>query len=238
MKKLFLFILPVFFVGLCFAQEAEISEFDDGKAVGSEIIENEEILDTVEIAPVAEKKERKKLDVDFRFYLPSLFRLVTGDNPLFGLRENSNEVNSCFQFMIESRFSIASINILTLSWSFGAGAYIENNNNPDTNLQSLNLSLGFGGYFHIKDIPTYPLSGLTVYLYPVYQVPVYSFGSKPYFSWKCAVDCGFNFAFLEVISIYPYFRQIMAFNSETFGYGFDFGVAVGFYFHDFPKQAF
>ncbi len=55
--------------------------------------------------------------------------------------------------------------------------------------------------------------------------------------WKTGVDIGFTFTLLGGISIYPYFRQIMTFG-EQFGYGFDLGIAVGFYFHENSKWIF
>lgn len=233
MKKVLLVMIVLFASGFCFSQETDGQNsvmFNENESFENEMIDFDSDDKT-------KTKDEKKIDIVFQFYLPSFFRLVTGDNPMFCLRENTAEVESSSNFMFESRFSIIPINNISLSGSISFGGYVENNKNTES-LTALHASLGIGAYYHIKDIPTYHLSGISMYLYPMYQMPVYSFGYKPYYIWKCAVDFGFNFSLLKALSIYPYFRQIMTFAPDNFGYAFDFGVAVGFYFHDFPKIIF
>ena len=65
-------------------------------------------------------------EFDFKIYTPSFFGLVTGNNPYLGLRENPDEIDSCSNFMVETRGSFTSVGKMTFSWSFGMGAYIEN----------------------------------------------------------------------------------------------------------------
>lgn len=217
----------------------EISErnAEIGKEKKSELNSNAENFDAdAEIG--SKKKERKKIDADwdFRFYLPSLLGLVAGKSPYFELRENPSEIDSCFNIMIEGRATIATVKRVTFSWSFACHGYTEFGKNPDADLMSINASLGVGAYFHTLDLPTYPLCGLCVFLYPAYDAAVYSQGYKPYLVWKCAYDFGFTFTLLKVITVYPYARGMIGWDSggkERFG--FDFGVALGFYIHELPK---
>lgn len=174
----------------------------------------------------------QKMDLDFKIYLPTALGFVTGNNPYLGLRENVDEVDSCTNFMVETRGSIVSVNKFTFSWSFGMGAYIENNKNHDTDLFSLNLSTGCGVYYHPFKSETFPLNGFCCYLYPAYQIPVYTQNFKPFLDWKTGVDIGYNLTILNTITIYPYLRNMFAWNSTDFRYGFDCGIAVGIYFHD------
>lgn len=172
-------------------------------------------------------QEPASKEFDFKIYTTSLFGLVTGNNPYLGLRENPDEVDFCSNFMVETRGSFTSVGNMTFSWSFGMGAYIENNKNHDNDLLSMDLSLGTGVYFHLFE-KSFQLNGLCVYLYPLYQIPVYTENYKPYLNWKSAVDVGYNFTVLNCITVYPYIRNIFGWNSSTFRYGFDCGLAIGF----------
>jgi hypothetical protein len=170
----------------------------------------------------------KKMDIDFKYYLPSVLGHVTGNNSFFGLREDWESVDDCTNFLVEGRGTILTFEKITYSWSFGMGGYIENNKNHDEDLLSLNMSLGAGIFLHIFDIPTFSLNGLCFYLYPMYQVPIYTQKAKSYLKWKSAIDVGYNITLLNCISVYPYFRNIIGWNSKETRYNFDCGVAIGF----------
>ena len=71
-------------------------------------------------------QEPASKEFDFKIYTPSFFGLATGNNPYLGLRENPDEIDSCSNFMVETRGSFTSVGKMTFSWSFGMGAYIEN----------------------------------------------------------------------------------------------------------------
>lgn len=220
----------------CFAED-EISQDETFK---SEITQAEtsqqkisEEIPQEENNPSEKNKWQPKIDVDFKIYTPTLLGFVAGNNAFFGLRENSSEVDSCTNFMFEGRAGFIPFSKVSYSFSFGTSGYIENNKNPDDNLMSMNLSLGGGLYFHLfDDMPTFSLNGLCLYLYPVYQIPVYTKGYEPYLKWKMAVDLGYNFTLLDGISVYPFYRNIIGWNADDFRWGFDLGIAVGFYFRD------
>lgn len=182
-----------------------------------------------------ENKETKKpltVDLDFKIYLPTLFGLVTGDNTFLGLREDYKAADKCSNFMDDVRGTIASVDKFTFSWSFGMGCYVENNKDA-VNYSSLNLSLGAGLYYHLQEENALPLSGLCLYLYPMYQIPIFKKNTDTsYLSWKSAVDVGYNLVVLDALTIYPFIRNIFGWNSHDFRYGLDCGIAVGFYFKD------
>lgn len=181
---------------------------------------------------IKENYKYPRLDLDFRFYLPTILGHVTGRNPYLCMREDIDAVDSCTNFMIETRGTVATVKNITFAVSFGGGGYVENNKDKDTNLSSVNLSLGAGMYLHLFKSPTYPLNGLCFFLYPVYQIPVYTENHEPYLKWKTAIDVGYTFTLIDSITIYPYVRNIFAWNSKEFRYGFDCGVSIGFYIHD------
>lgn len=180
-----------------------------------------------------EEKSQKypQLDGDFRFYLPSLFGTVTGNNAIFE-RKDYESVNSCFNFMNEVRMSFFSLRKTTFSASFGMGWYSENAKNFSKDTSSMCLSLGLGSYFHFFEFQSFPLNGLCFYLYPAYQIPIYTWNFEPYLKWKMAFDLGYNFVFGNIFSVYPYMRNVFGWNSSDFRYGFDLGIAIGIYFHD------
>lgn len=180
-------------------------------------------------------KQSSQMDFDFKIYLPSLLGHVTGNNSFLGLRENTDSVDDCTNFMVETRFSIFSLKNITFSGSFGVGAYIENNKIHDNDLLSIDLSLGTGIYLHLFDSPTFPLNGLCVYLYPLYQIPVYTQGYESYLKWKSSFDIGYNLTLLNCITVYPYIRNIIGWNSNDIRYGFDCGFAIGIYFKDIKQ---
>ena len=222
MKKIVLSAMLLFISFSCFPQNAEVETNPAAGAVAEE--------------PVAAGSIRRIFDIDFRFYTPSLFGIVTGDNPRFGLRKSIDEVKKCSNFMIESRSSIFETETLTLSWSFASGGYIEYNGDNNTNLDSFNVSLGLGLYLHLFSAPAPALNGLCLYLYPVYQIPVFTRdGYTPYLSWKTAFDIGYNFLILGGITVYPYVRNVVGWNSQDIRYGIDFGLAIGMYFPDNGK---
>ena len=191
------------------------------------VFSQEEIVTQEELVTNA----KNKMDLDFRFYLPSIFGNVTGSNSFLGLRENYKDVESCINLMIESRGTIVSSKKLSFSWAFGMGSYIENNKTGE-NLFSINMSLGAGLYYRPFKTPDYPLNGFCFYLYPAYQIPVYKENSSSYLAWKTAFDLGYNMTLLNCITIYPYIRNIFGWNSGDFRYGFDCGISIGLYIHD------
>lgn len=180
-----------------------------------------------------EEKTQKypQIDGDLKFYLPSLLGTVTGNNAVFA-QEDYESVDSCLNFICESRVSFLSIGKTTFSASFGMGFYTENDKTITKDVTSMQLTFGLGSYFHIFESPTFPLNGLCLYLYPVYQIPVYKRNYEPYLKWKMAFDLGYNLTLLETVTIYPYMRNIIGWNSNDFRYGLDFGIAVGIYFQD------
>lgn len=177
-----------------------------------------------------EEKSQKypQMDGDLKFYLSSLLGNVTGNNAVFA-QEDYESIDSCFNFMSETRFSVVSFWKTTISVSFGFNAYSESAKDAST---FIGMSFGAGAFFHLFDFPTFPLNGLCVYLYPVYQIPIYNITYEPYLKWKMAFDLGYNLTVLETVTIYPYMRNIIGWNSNDFRYGLDFGIAVGIYFHD------
>ena len=180
-------------------------------------------------AEKAEGSETHRMDFEIKIYTPSLFGIVCGNNPYLELREDSNSAGSCFNLEIETRGSLLSFGKFTLGYSVCFGSYIEINKNPD-DLFSFDISLGAGLNYNLFDSDNFLLKGICVYLYPMYDFPVFSRGYALNLKWKTAFDVGYNFILLDCISVYPYVRNIFGFNSNDFRYGFDCGIALGFYF--------
>lgn len=182
-----------------------------------------------------EKKQSPKLDMDFKVYLPSTFGIVSGNNPLLGSREESSDI-SCINLLIESRFSIATVKKVTFAWSFASGGYVETKQNSSDNAMSFNISLGGGIYLHPFNLPTYQLNGACVFLYPLYQIPIFFQHCEPYIKWKSAIDFGYNLTLASVISVYPYVRSIFYWTEKDTRFALDFGFSIGIYLHHNSQQ--
>lgn len=182
----------------------------------------------------ANKDEHIAFDGDFKFYTSSLFGHVAGNNAYLGMRENKDELDDCYTGFIETRFSTVSIKNFTLSCSFALGPYVDYGKDSSS-VTSMNLSLGGGFYYHNK--PSFLLTGFTFYLYPVYQISIYSPENyEPYLKWKIASDVGYTFTIFNSLTVYPYVRNIIGWNDKEFRYGFDCGIALGIYFPDDKSQ--
>ena len=244
MKKLFILFFSIVSLNyLCFSQENNnerleenitSSKTEDNQNKKEEITVEEELVEDPEEGLTEtinnKTKAEPEMHIDMKVYLPSLLGLVNGNNAFLGLREDYSEVDDCSNFMIEGRGSIVSVKNVTFSWSFAMGGYMEKNGSSKENLFSVDLSLGAGLYYHIQGPTPFVLNGLCFYLYPLYQIPIYTEGYEPYLKWKTAFDIGYNFLLIENISVYPYVRNVFAWNSGDFRYGLDLGIAIGFYY--------
>ncbi len=95
----------------------------------------------------------------------------------------------------------------------------------------MNRSVGSGVYFHLFDKKAMTLSGLCLYLYPVYQIPIYTQNHKPYLKWLSAFDLGYNFSFIQgLMSVYPYLRYVVGWSAHDVRQALDCGIALGINF--------
>ncbi len=220
MKK----IITLLLTSLCFA-------FSFGQNL--EFSNDMQNQDVTKINSLEAKKNPPKMDIDIKFYLPSCSGIVTGNNVFSSLNVDSSDLGEIIKFMIEGRMEIYSFNdYLTFSLSLASGGLVEGPkaSNPGTEHTSLNGSLGCGLYFHPAGDIQCALSGLCVYFYPLYDIPLYREGDS-LIQWKSAFDLGFSFNFLNVVSIYPYSRMICSWQ-ENLRISFDVGVALGAYLFD------
>ena len=226
MKKVFL-LFCLSFLSLCFAEENIISDFTEEHNT----------------AITEEKKYKKmpKMDIDFRFYLPSLVGNTTGSNSYLKLRnyENYKNVNKSISFMVEGKGEIATINKFSFAFAFGGFSYVETLTNDEHMYGSIGLTLGSGVYYRTF-FEKNALSGLYLFLYPIFNLPVYVFdystNSFAYeandYYWKIATDLGYSLAILDILTISPYMRSIIGLTDGDINVALDFGFTVGIYFHD------
>ena len=143
------------------------------------------------------------------------------------IRENYNVVENCIILSQEGRFSLVKLNNGILSWSITIGGYSEANKLTD-NYTSLNMGLGLGVFFPNDD--EIVLKGLSFFVYPMYQVPIYVEGKSDY-KWGTAFDIGYTFVFNKFI-FYPYAKCMMAWYNSDFRVATDCGIAIGLYYDD------
>lgn len=229
MKKNILFITLIFTLWMmCFA-------------------ENESLNNSINIEDISIIKEKKKdkkmpkMDIDFRFYLPSLAGITTGNNPYMKLRNNENSLNvtNSISFMLEGRGEIATINKVSFAFGFGCEGYVEIQTNDEHRYSAFEISLGAGVYYR-PFFEKYSLSGSYLFVYPVFNLPVYvlddstnsvAYGANDYY-WKIATDLGYSLSIFDIVTFSPYMRTIIGWLDGDVDVGLDFGFTVGFYFHD------
>ena len=194
-------------------------------------ISNPELTFNTETSQKKDKAYKyPKMDLEGKLYfLPSLTQMVSGQNPFLHLREDCSKVNQCRNFMIEIRGDILSIGDFAFSWSVGFNGYSETEVAPSERKYTyMGITTGAGVYFDpFVPLDDHSMHGLCVFLYPVYELPLYCDSDERFVHWKCAADLGINFTFLNVFTIYPYMRDIIAWTKNGVQFGLDFGLAFG-----------
>ena len=231
MKKVLICILSLFLSVNLFSQENVQSEENNTDSKNKISITKNNVKVTIEEL-IEEKKNGYNPTVNLTFYLPSLLGEVCGSSPYMGIRQNVSEVLNVASFNIESKVDIKTFGRFGFSWNFALSPYFETQlaDGFDNKYSGLGLSLGAGVYLHpfSKDVPC--ISGLTFNFYPMYKQYIV-FNGVNYLNWKLAWDCGYTFSLGQLFSVYPYFRRVYGFGPDTFIKSFDFGIAIGIYFH-------
>ncbi len=243
MKKLLAFI-PILMCLSGFAQSSEDvrSDYED---ITVEDSAPESESDFPSLSEWSEERKESaykypKMEGDLKYYLPSVLGMVSGNNPFIQLRENYEAVEDCTNIFVESRGDILSVGKdLSFAWSLGFGSYFDSKTTDGNKYTTINLSAGAGMYYHpfntAKDTFV-SMRGLCVFLYPIYQIPVYNTCPDSFVKWKSAFDIGYNLVLIDAITVYPYMRTIGAWTKTGFQPYLDFGIAIGVYFPDYKYR--
>ena len=176
-------------------------------------------------------------DFELMFSTPSMTGLVCGKNTLLCQTENYTEIDSGFNYSVQAFGEILSVGKITFAYSPGVNFYTQKNKDSNDKAFQTGLSLGIGIFFNDWESfsscgkETLPLSGPSIFLYPLYEFPIIRIGEKPYWDYKYAFEAGLNYVFKR-FSVYPYFRGIGMFRglNNNAGFVFDIGVFLGIYF--------
>jgi hypothetical protein len=138
---------------------------------------------------------------------------------------------------VEVKCVVVSSDSLALSAIAGYTFYIED---EFEGFASHNVSLGFS-FSTPREVfgETTGLVGFYTSLYPLYEIPVATYGKEPLASWKIALDTGYGISMgMEGSGVYihinAYMRMVGVFVSAGGTTGFllnlpDFGIALGFH---------
>ena len=176
-------------------------------------------------------------DFELMFSTPSMTGLVCGKNTLLAQTQNFTTIDSGFNYSVQAFGEILSVGKVTFAYSPGVNFYRQKNKDSDDKAFQTGLSLGIGLFFNDWESftssgkETLPLSGPSVFLYPLYEFPIIRVGGKPYWDYKYAFEIGLNYVF-KMFSVYPYFRGIGMLSelNKQSGFVFDGGILVGIYF--------
>ena len=255
MKKLFLplFIFSLTFTAFSMETEEELpgtaivtsetvglfseKENSESEEVNSEN-QNETLDETVEKAKVP-----IQMDFELRTYLiPSSMGYVAGSGAYMKLREDYSLVSDSYSFVVEDRVSFADINNFSFATAFSLNGYMEYDTTDENKYYCFSASLGGGVYYHFFKEYDLSLTGMYVYLYPIYSLPFCILNNKDAgrvldysandFAWKVAAEIGLT-ANIFTISLSPYMRTALAWTkSGKVKAAVDFGISIGLYIPD------
>ncbi len=182
-------------------------------------------------------------DFEFRLYtIPSAMGFVAGSGSYMKLREDYTVVTKAHNLFLDSRVSFANVNNFSFATGVALDLYMENQASDGSQYLSFSLSLGAGAYYHFYKDTKFALTGLYVYLYPLYSLPLclladtgdgntidYSVND---FAWKVAAEVGLT-GKLSYFTLSPYMRTALAWTkSGTVKAAVDFGISIGLYIPD------
>lgn len=244
MKKKFFLFSFVFFIlgGFLFSQESKVDEF-----VNPDLVNSKFSADSSEnfVSTSSDLKSSVKMDLDFRFYLPSFLGFTCGENSFMRFRKDYEQVLKSSSFMAEIRGDIISLGSFSFVWGAGLNGYLEKQSADNNEYSFMASSVGAGVYFHPLGPKSLSLTGLYFFIYPIYSVPFYVYDNsnhtlaydKNEFYWRAALDLGYNIAVLQTITVSTYMRQEFAWTSSDVEMCLDFGITLGLYLHN-PKSHF
>lgn len=250
MKKKFFLFSFVFFILGGFLVAQEVQESKVAEVVNSDLENSKSSASSIEnfdsenfASTSSDLKSSAKMDLDFRFYLPSFLGFTCGENSFMRFRQDYEQVLKCSSFMAEVRGDIFSIGSFSFVWGAGINGYLEKQSADNNEYSFLASSVGAGVYFHPLGPKSLSLTGLYFFIYPIYSVPFYVYDNsnhtlaydKNEFYWRAALDLGYNIAVLQTITISAYMRQEFAWTSSNVEMCLDFGITLGLYLHD-PKS--
>ena len=163
--------------------------------------------------------------------------LVCGKNTLLNQTQSFTTIDSGFNYSVQVFGEIVSVGKVTFAYSPGVNFYTQKNKDSNDKAFQTGLSLGIGLFFNdwesftTREKETLPLSGPSIFLYPLYEFPIIRIGEKPYWDYKYAFEAGLNYVFKR-FSVYPYFRGIGMLNGSNNKsvFVFDIGILLGIYF--------
>ena len=221
---------------LCLTISLILCVFSAAFSQNDEHVSNPELTVSNETSSKKDKAYKyPKMDIEGKcYFLPGVLHALTGKKPDPHLRRDLTPLKECTTFMIEARGDIISIGDFAFSWSVASNGYVENEVAPP-NRQYFYMGVSTGAevyydpFFSLKDNS---MHGLCLFLYPVYEFPLYRDFDERFVHWKCAADIGINFVILKGITAYPYMRTIFAWTDDGFQVSADFGIAFGFMLFD------
>jgi hypothetical protein len=174
------------------------------------------------------------LDFVFQYYPPSWLNLVSGRGAVLLYQLEEHEIDSSLLAPFETRVIILRQGPIALSANGIFSFYWE-----DNSFCSFNLSGGLSVYLNKRE--TSPLRGWNFTIYPAYEVPVISLGTKPLRPWKAAFDMGYAFdLFNTPIYIAIFYRTIFLYRDKFISpvdefAAPDLGITIGF--HHYRKKS-
>lgn len=171
-------------------------------------------------------------DIEIMVSVPSITGLVCGKNALLCQIEDYEDVESCLNLSAQVFGKINTKPDFCFAWTsaihFSSQKLLTSTINPI----SMGLSFGGGFFWNLFNCSNgtiiLPLTGVSMFLYPVYDFPVVRSKYTPYWKYKVAAEFSLNYTFWR-LSYYPFCRTIFMFSPDTPGFAFDWGILIGVY---------
>lgn len=246
MKKLFLSAILFLSAFVFYAQENNV-----------EVQKENEVIENSKDESVEEKKSSKKklpkMDWILAFSNSRAWNNgISGNKDSYmKLRKDISSVEQSSYFSADSRLEFYNIKNFSFAGTFGFDIYTEDLSNDENKFSSINLSLGFGTYFHPVTYFDQTLSGAYLFIYPLYQMPaliwnnggdktVFGQYDKNDFAWKFGAETGYTFVFW-CVTVSPYARGAIGWTKDCqTKTSLDLGVSIGLYLPDtnYPDRKF
>lgn len=171
-------------------------------------------------------------DIEVMVSVPSIMGLVCGKNALLCQVEDYENVESSLNLSAQVFGKIKTIPDFCFTWTSAVHFSSQKVQDFTDNPLSIGVSLGGGFFWNLFNCSNgttiLPLTGVSMFLYPVYDFPVVRSHYTPYWKYKVAAEFSVNYTFWR-LSYYPFCRTMLMFSKDSPGFAFDWGLLVGVY---------
>lgn len=169
-------------------------------------------------------------DALLQVYAPfSVFNYNSGKDSILFEQPNFTTFSNTLSISIETRFKMFNVGKINFSGGVMFTPFLDTFN---TSKQIFSFSTGIGANYDFLSFLSWhrDLSGLTVFVYPIFYFPLFTNGTNISYRFKSAFEVGYNITLAKYFTVYLFERNIVCWDVNNFRFLPDFGFAIGFNF--------